>query len=113
MSQTQLKENVAGALCYALGWITGIIFFLIDKRPFVCFHAAQSIVVFGVLQVLSMALSMMFGAHLVFGGAFSLYRVIGFIEFALWIILIAKAFQGHRFRVPLAADIAEQLFGKM
>ena len=45
-SQTGLSENVAGLLCYILGWITGLIFLLIDKRPFVRFHAAQSIVVF-------------------------------------------------------------------
>src|ERR1700727_3750405 len=38
-----LEENVAGLLCYVLGWVTGLIFFLIDKRPFVRFHAAQSI----------------------------------------------------------------------
>ena len=40
-----MDENVAGLLSYFFGWITGIIFFLIDKRPFVKFHAAQSIVV--------------------------------------------------------------------
>jgi hypothetical protein len=39
-----LQENVAGLLCYILGWVTGIIFLLIDKRPFVRFHAAQSII---------------------------------------------------------------------
>src|SRR5260370_36913559 len=38
-----LDENVAGLLCYILGWVTGLIFLLIDKRPFVKFHAAQSI----------------------------------------------------------------------
>src|SRR6202044_3468799 len=38
-----MSENVAGLLCYVLGWITGLIFYLIDKRPFVRFHAAQSI----------------------------------------------------------------------
>ncbi len=42
-----LQENVAGLLCYAAAWVTGIIFLLIDKRPWVKFHAAQSIVVFG------------------------------------------------------------------
>lgn len=46
-SSTGLDENVAGLLCYVLGWVTGLIFFLIDKRPYVRFHAAQSIVVFG------------------------------------------------------------------
>ena len=51
-SSEGLAENVAGLLCYVLGWLTGIIFILIDKRPFVRFHAAQSIVVFGALTVL-------------------------------------------------------------
>ncbi|MGD0369191.1 MAG: zinc-ribbon domain-containing protein, partial [Acidobacteriaceae bacterium] len=40
-----LSENVAAMLSYVLGWLTGIIFLVIDKRPFVRFHAAQSIVV--------------------------------------------------------------------
>jgi hypothetical protein len=47
-----LSENVAGLLCYLLGWLTGLIFLLVDKRPFVRFHAAQSIVVFGFLFIL-------------------------------------------------------------
>src|SRR5262245_54522887 len=46
-----MEENLAGTLCYAGWWITGLIFFLIDKRPKVRFHAAQSMVVFGGLSV--------------------------------------------------------------
>jgi hypothetical protein len=42
-----VNENIIGLLCYVGGWVTGLIFFLIDKRPFVRFHAAQSIVTFG------------------------------------------------------------------
>src|ERR1700726_3011206 len=57
-----LAENVAGLLCYVLGWVTGIIFFLIDKRPYVRFHAAQSIVVFGGLHVINIIIGIMFGA---------------------------------------------------
>src|SRR5215813_8223167 len=38
-----MEENVAGLLCYLFGWISGLIFFLIDKRPFVKFHGAQAI----------------------------------------------------------------------
>src|SRR5262244_3627402 len=38
-----IQENVAGLLCYLFGWISGLIFLLIDKRPFVRFHGAQSI----------------------------------------------------------------------
>ena len=58
-----LAENVAGLLCYVLGWLTGIIFLLIDKRPFVKFHAAQSIVVFGGLTVIRIALVFMHGSY--------------------------------------------------
>src|SRR5271156_6379816 len=59
-SQTGMSENVAGLLCYLLGWITGLIFYLIDKRPFVRFHAAQSIVVFGGHTVIRIVLAMLF-----------------------------------------------------
>lgn len=58
---TGMAENVAGLLCYVLGWLTGLVFFLIDKRPFVRFHAAQSIVVFGALHVLRIILGGLFG----------------------------------------------------
>src|SRR5277367_1640957 len=57
VSSDGLAENVAGLLCYVLGWLTGIIFLLIDKRPFVKFHAAQSIVIFGALFIIRMILS--------------------------------------------------------
>jgi hypothetical protein len=41
-----LPENIAALLSYVLGWITVLVFLLIDKRHYVRFHAAQSIVVF-------------------------------------------------------------------
>jgi uncharacterized membrane protein len=63
-----LAENVAGLLCYVLGWLTGIIFLLIDKRPFVGFHAARSIVVFGGLMVIRVGLAIAGG---VMGGLFA------------------------------------------
>ena len=46
-TQSGLSENAAALLSYVLGWITGIIFFVIDQRPYVRFHAMQSIVTFG------------------------------------------------------------------
>jgi hypothetical protein len=45
-TRSGLPENIAALLSYVLGWITGLVFLLIDKRPYVRFHAAQSIVVF-------------------------------------------------------------------
>jgi uncharacterized membrane protein len=116
--QTQMAENVAGTLCYALGWVTGLIFYFIDKRPFVRFHAAQSIVVFGGLHILGIVLGMFFGVSLFAGGlggfgfGILLFYVIELGSFILWILLMIKAHQGERFRVPLAADLSESIFGK-
>ena len=118
MAQEQMAENVAGALCYVLGWITGLIFYFIDKRPFVRFHAKQSIVVFGGLHILTFVIGIFFGVSIFatglagFSMGYALYSLIGLAELVLWILLMVKAYQGVRFRVPLAADLAEQLFGK-
>jgi uncharacterized membrane protein len=111
---TGLQENVAGLLCYILGWLTGIIFLLIDKRPFVRFHAAQSIVVFGALFVIRLVLS--FGFLGVGGLAgFSLWgmlsMLVSLITFIAWIVLMVMAYQGKMFEVPIAAPIAKSIAG--
>jgi uncharacterized membrane protein len=118
-SQTGMAENVAGLLCYVLGWVTGIIFFLIDKRPFVRFHAAQSIVVFGALHVINIVMvfgfgagSMMMGGWGAFGLGWALYSLVSLVAFILWILLMVKAYQGEKFEVPVAAGIAKGFAGK-
>jgi uncharacterized membrane protein len=115
---SQMDEKVAGLLCYVLGWITGLIFYFIDKRPYVRFHAAQSIVVFGGLHVISIVLAMFFGFSLLAGGlggfslGYAVYGLVNLLGLILWILLMVKAYQGERFRVPIAADISEKIFGK-
>jgi len=101
-----IQENVAGLLCYVLIWVTGIIFLLIDKRPFVRFHAAQSIVVFGGLTILRFGLLFMHGF---FGGfvGFGLFGLLSVIGFILWVFLMVKAYQHQMFRLPIVADIAD------
>ncbi len=120
--QTGLAENVASGLCYVLGWVTGLIFLLIDKRPAVKFHAAQSIVVFGGLHILRIILGIVFGFGMfggmwggnwgTFGIGVAILACVGLLTFVLWIVLMVKGFQGHKFRVPVAADFADQLVGK-
>jgi uncharacterized membrane protein len=113
-TQSGLSENVAGLLCYLLGWITGLIFFLIDKRPFVRFHAAQSIVVFGGLTIIRIVLSMLFisGGLAGFSAGVGILWLVSLVGLVLWILLMVKAYQGEKYRVPLAADLADQIFGK-
>ena len=118
MTQTGMRENLAGLLCYVLGWVTGLIFFIIDKRPFVQFHAKQAIVIFGGLSVLRILLGIFLGVSFVTGapGGFSvaaaLFDLLYLVGVILWIICMIKAYQGERFRVPVAADLADRIFGK-
>lgn len=106
-SSEGLAENVAGLLCYALGWVTGLIFLLIDKRPWVKFHAAQSIAVFGGLTVIRIGL--LFMSHLL---GWAIFGLIGLVSVVLWIFLMVKAYQHETVRIPIAADIADSLAGK-
>ena len=119
-AQSGMSENVAGLLCYVFGWITGIIFFLIDKRPFVRFHAAQSMVVFGGLHIINIALGFFFvsGGMMMAGGlggfglGAALYSLIGLLGLILWILLMVKAYQGTKYEVPIAGGIAKSIAGK-
>jgi uncharacterized membrane protein len=117
-AQPAMAENVAAFLCYLVGWVTGIIFFLIDKRPFVRFHAAQSIVVFGGLHILNIVIGIAFGAGFMmmggfgaFGMGWALYSLISLVAFILWILLMVKAYQHEKFEVPVAAGIAKSFAG--
>ena len=111
---TGIRENVAGLLCYLLGWLTGIVFLLIDKRPFVRFHAAQSIVVFGGLTVIRILIGIAsVGLHF-----FGLWALWGLVELALWlvgvvlwVVLMVTAYQGKRLEIPIAAGLARSLAG--
>lgn len=116
-AQSGMSENIAAFLAYVFGWVTGIIFLLIDRRPFVRFHAAQSIVVFGGLHLINIALGIAFGAGFVFVGGVgvvgfgsALYGLVELVAFILWILLMIKAYQHQWFEVPIAGGIARSLF---
>jgi len=101
-----IQENVAALLCYVFGWVTGIVFLLVDSRPFVKFHAAQSIVVFGGLTIIRVGLVFVHGITGAFFG-WGLVSLLGLVGFVLWILLMIKGYQHQMFRVPIAADIAD------
>ena len=114
-SSEGLQENIAALLAYVLGWLTGIIFLLIDKRPYVKFHAAQSIVVFGGLTILRIGIGIVagiFGGISGFGAIVGLGMLTSLVGLILWILLMVKAYQHQNFRVPIAASIADGLAGK-
>ena len=106
-------------LSYVPGWVTGLIFLLIDKRPFVRFHAAQSLVIFGGIHIVRFVAATVFGFGWWYGG-FGLFtftagafllNCISLLGLVLWIVLMVKAYQGIRYKLPVAGDIAEGLAG--
>lgn len=101
-----IPPHIAGWLCYLGVWISGIIFFFVEqKNQWIRFHAAQSIVVFGTLAVASAIL----GWIPFIGPAFSI--LIGITGFVLWIFLQVKAYNGQRYKLAWAGDIAEMMIG--
>ena len=102
-----MSANVAGLLCYVLGWITGIVFLVLEKKStFVKFHAYQSIMTFGILTVAQLVLG-----WIPFIG-WVLNILIGILMLILWIILIIQAGTGKMWKVPWAGDWAEKQIGK-
>ncbi len=106
MAGTGLKKTTAGALAYVLGPITGIIFLVIEKDPFVRFHAIQSTVVFIILFVLQWVFSITVIL-------FPLAAIVGILEFILWLVCIYKAWQGEQWEVPVLGKIAKQIGKKV
>ena len=103
-STTGLDANVAAALAYLLGWITGVAFLIIERdSAFVRFHAMQSTIVFVALSVISILLQ----SIPILGMLMWVFLVIP-LSAVLWLLLLFKAYQGERFKVPVAGDMAEQ-----
>ena len=123
-SESGLDENVAGALSYLFGAITGVIFLVIDKdNAFVRYHAAQSIALSVVAFVAYVALSVIstiITAVLFAGGGSVLFGLLSLVMtllwlgvtlavFGAWIYLMFRAYQGKTVRVPVVAGFADRI----
>ena len=115
------KGNVKGLLCYVGFWVTGIVFLIIEKKDkFIRFHAMQSLVTFGILNII-------WGIASSFGGwgwglawgmggfrspAFIAATVVFIIFFVLWWVLWAvlmyKTYHNRTYRVPIFASLADK-----
>jgi uncharacterized membrane protein len=114
-TSTGMQANIAGLLSYILGWITGLIFFLVEKEnKFVRFHAMQSMIIFGALFVLQIVLwmFMMVLAMMRLGAVIRLFSLVNgvvmLVGLVLWVVLMIKAYQGEKFKLPVIGDIAEK-----
>jgi uncharacterized membrane protein len=96
-----MDESAASVVSYLVGWISGLIFLMTDKRPFVRFHAAQSVLVFGLLNIVCLLLLVTS-----FSG---LSLLLFLVTMGLWVTLMLKANQGQWYELPLVAEIAAVL----
>jgi uncharacterized membrane protein len=115
---TGLAPNVAGALSYLLGPVTGVLFLVLEKESrFVRFHAAQSIGVSIVLVVVNFALvvlSAILGFLPIIGWLISiaLSLVLGMATLVLWLYLMYRAYQGDEWEVPgIGAQVRRYVAG--
>ena len=126
-STTGLKPNVAGLLCYAGIWVTGIIFLIIERKNTVIrFHAMQALVTFGILHII-MAIAdtvrswapwwggpgwnwffqpQWVAANIVFG-------VFLAISIILWLVLMYQTYHGRLLKLPLFGELAQKLLAKL
>jgi uncharacterized membrane protein len=115
-----LSENGASTLAYALGFITGIIFLVLEpysRSRTVRFHALHSIffnVAWVILYVVLIFVSLLIAAVLPFaalgfGALMMIFNVVLWLGgVALWVVLMVKAYQGQRFRLPIIGRLAEK-----
>ena len=103
-----IEENVAGMLAY-FTIIPAIIFLLIEpynRNRFVRFHSFQCLFTGAALIVLHVCLSVLsYALPLIM---FPIWGLLGLAEFALWILLVIKAYQHQMFKLPIVGDLAEK-----
>jgi len=112
-----MAENVASALCYLLGLVTGILFLVLapyNRNPRIRFHAFQSIffhvgwIIFWIaVAVIQMA--MPFGLTIIISLLHLLIWLGGFI---VWLLLMWKAYNNDRLVLPIIGPMAEQQAAK-
>jgi len=105
-SSTNLDPKVSAMLAYLLGIVGGIVFYSISKDSYVRFHAMQSILLWVTMAVVYVGL-MILGLAMPFLWATLSWLVwLGF--FILWIMMVIKAYQGERFKLPVIGQMAEK-----
>ena len=101
-TSTGLDPKVSGLLCYLVGVVSGIVFFVLEKEnKFVRFHALQSIFSFVGFFVINLVLAFVPVINIAL-------PLVSLAELALWIILMVKAYQGEKFKLPVIGDMAEK-----
>jgi len=101
-----LSDNVAGALCYLFGFVTGIIFLILapyNQSKFVRFHAFQSIFLNVAWIVLWIVLAMLTHGLIIF-----LSPLVGLAGIVLWLYMMYSSFNNKKVKLPVIGELAEK-----
>ena len=125
-SSTGLDENIAALLSYVFGWVSGLIFFLIEKDSrLVRFHAMQSLLFNVLVAVVGIALWIVLFVVFMIAAQISgtLATLLSLVSILVWgvfllgivagfILCLVKAFQGQYFKLPVIGNFAEKFSAK-
>jgi uncharacterized membrane protein len=101
-TSTGFDANVAAALAYLVGFVTGIIFLLVEKEnKFVRFHAMQSTLLFIGIILVDVVLNL-----IPFLGFLVVIVIVIPLSAVLWLLLMYKAYQGEEYKLPLVGQMA-------
>jgi uncharacterized membrane protein len=114
-SSTGLPPTSAAALSYLAWWLSGLLFFLVERENrFVKFHAAQALVGLGTIWLVGLTL-WVFAFVALFISA-SAFKVLLYLAYAVWLagmitwaVCLIRAWQGDEFELPWAGRIARRL----
>lgn len=106
-NSTNANEKMMGAVAYLGWWVTGLVLIFTEKKnSFIRFHAMQSVVLFGGITLLFV----IFGIVPIIGWIIGIIisPIIWMAAFVLWLVLMWKAYNGEKYKLPYLGDIAEK-----
>lgn len=114
-SSTGLAPNAAAALSYLAWWVSGLLFFLVERESrFVKFHAAQALAGLGALWALGLTMwAFAFAALFVSAALFTALLYVAYavwmIGIIVWAVCIVRAWKGDEFELPIVGPMARRL----
>src|SRR5207248_202554 len=111
-----MQDNVAAALCYILGLLTGVLFLVLapyNQNRLIRFHAFQSIflnvawiAIFIAISIVSLVLMPIPFIGAIF--SIVLHMAAGLGVFIIWLMLMYKAYNRERWVLPVIGPMAEK-----
>ena len=112
MADNVKNEKLMGAIAYLGLFVTGIILLLVEKKnAYIRFHAMQSTILFGGLFLINIALGIIPILGLIV--ALIISPLLWLVGFILWIVLMWKAYNGEKYKLPYIGDLAEKQLAKL